>query len=223
MSDVVVPIKLGMVNAYLLRAHEGFVLVDTGLSTGWGKLESALKASGCLPDHLNLVVITHGDFDHTGGCANLQQRYGAKIAMHEADAQQVETGVPLEREIGFPLFRVIMFLRKAKRHGHTPEFQTFEPDLGLIDGQSLEEYGVDAKVLHLPGHTPGSIVVLLADGDVIAGDTVSNMVKPGRSPFIWDRTQLRESIEKLKRMDLGTIYPGHGKPFTVAELHKIEV
>jgi len=223
MGDVVVPIKLGMVNAYLLRAREGFVLVDTGLFTGWEKLESALKAAGCLPDGLNLVVITHGDFDHTGGCAQLQQRYGAKIAMHEADVRQVETGVSLEREIGFPLFKVIMFLRKVKRRGHTPEFQTFEPDLELTDGQSLEEYGVDAKILHLPGHTPGSIVVLLANGDVIAGDTVSNMVKPGRSPFIWDRAQLRENIGKLKRMDLGTIYPGHGRPFTAAELRKIEV
>jgi len=66
-------------------------------------------------------------------------------------------------------------------------------------------------------------VVLLANGDVIAGDTVSNMVKPGRSPFIWDRAQLRENIGKLKRMDLGTIYPGHGRPFTAAELRKIEV
>jgi len=115
-----------------------------------------------------------------------------------------------------------MFLRKVKRRGHMPEFQTFEPDLTLSDGQSLEEYGVDAKVLHVPGHTPGSIVVLLQDGDLIAGDIVSNMVRPGRSPFIWDRAQLRDSIGKLKQMDLGTIYPGHGKPFPASELRKIE-
>ena len=222
MSDNVMPVKLGMVNAYLLKASDGFVLVDTGLSTSWEKLEPALKEAGCLPDHLNLVVITHGDFDHTGGCAKLQRQYGAKIAIHEADAQQVETGVPLKRQVGFPFFKVIMFLRKLKRRGHMPEFETFKPDLILTDGQSLDEYGVDAKIIHLPGHTPGSIIVLLANGDVIAGDTVSNMFKPGRSPFVWDSAQLRDSVEKLKRMDPGTIYPGHGKPFSAAELRKIE-
>lgn len=223
MSDMVIPIKLGMVNAYLLRAREGFVLVDTGLSTGWTRLESELKAEGCLPDRLNVVVITHGDFDHTGGCASLQKRYGVKIAIHEADVGQVETGVPLQREIGFPLFRVITFFRMIKRRGRTPAFEPFEPDIRLSGGESLEEYGVDGTILHLPGHTPGSIVVLLGNGDLIAGDTVSNLLRPGRSPFIWDRGKLRESMDALKRMDLRTVYPGHGRPFPGSILRKIVV
>jgi hydroxyacylglutathione hydrolase len=218
MDKQIETIKLGMVNAYLVRADDRFVLIDTGVPDTWDKLEAALKAAGCLPDRLRLVVITHGDFDHTGSCAKLQERYGARIAMHEADAPMAETGVPLEREVS----RLGRFLVWVNRRGKKrPEFETFEPDVSLTDGQSLAVYGVDATVVHLPGHTPGSIAVLMSDGDMFVGDTLSNMFKPGMSPFVSDRTLLRGSIDRLKGMKLETVYPGHGKPFPAEKLSKI--
>lgn len=212
-----------MVNAYLLKATDGFVLVDTGLPNNWDALNEQLAAAGCLPDRLKLVVITHGDLDHTGGCLNLREKYGAKIAIHHDDAEMVEKGVVLKREITNPIFKMMMKLRKHRMRGRMPQVATFEPDIILSDGQSLEEYGVDAKVLHLPGHTPGSIAILMSDGDIIVGDTLSNMFKPGVSPFIADRDQLARSVKALKEMDLKTIYPGHGKAFSAGALSKISV
>jgi len=49
----------------------------------WETLENKLTTAGCLPGKLKLVIITHGDFDHTGNCAKLQQKYNCKIAMHK--------------------------------------------------------------------------------------------------------------------------------------------
>ena len=65
-------INLGFVNAFLIRAKEGFLLIDTGFNNQWEKLEKELLDAGCLPDTLKLAIITHGDMDHTGnvpGCA----------------------------------------------------------------------------------------------------------------------------------------------------------
>ena len=218
MGERIETIKLGMVNAYLVRAGDGFVLIDTGVPDTWETLEAALKAAGCLPDRLRLVVITHGDFDHTGRCAKLQERYGARIAMHQADSPMAETGAPLEREVS----RLGRFLVWVNRRGkQRPAFETFKPDMGLTDGQSLAEYGVEATIVYLPGHTPGSIAVLMSDGDMFVGDTLSNMFKPGMSPFVSDRAQLESSIDRLKGMDLKTLYPGHGKPFPAEKLSKI--
>ncbi len=217
-SEKVAPIKLGMVNAYLLSAGDGFVLVDTGFPDSWDDLEAALKSAGALPDRLKLVVVTHGDFDHTGGCAKLQKRYGARIATHQGDAPMGETGTPLKRDTS-RLGRFIMWLNTRRKD--RPEFEKFKPDVFLTDGQSLEEYGVDARIVFLPGHTPGSLGILTSDGDMISGDTVSNMFKPGISPFVADRDELLSSVAKLKSMDLRTIYPGHGKPFPAAKLSKI--
>lgn len=220
MSDRIKVIKLGMTNAYLLAAGDGFVLVDTGLPKTWERLESQLISAGCLPDRLKLVVITHGDFDHTGACTKLKERYGAKIAMHQADSSMVEKGVPLDREPVHPLFKMILALRRLAGM-KVLEIETFEPDISLTDGQSLAGYGVDAKVLHLPGHTPGSIVLLIDDGGAIVGDIVTNIMKPGVTPSVENREQLRRSLQRLTEMDLETIYPGHGKPFPAAALKGI--
>ncbi len=218
MDERIETIKLGMVNAYLVRAGDGFVLIDTGVPVTWETLEAALKSAGCLPDRLRLVVITHGDFDHTGSCAKLQGRYRAKIAMHEADAPMAETGVPLEREVS----RLGRFLVWVNSRGkQRPAFETFKPDVQLVDGQGLDEYGLAAKIVYLPGHTPGSIAVLMSDGDMFVGDTLSNMFRPGMSPFVSDRARLKNSIDRLKGMDLKTLYPGHGKPFQAEKLSNI--
>jgi glyoxylase-like metal-dependent hydrolase (beta-lactamase superfamily II) len=212
-----------MVNAYLLEAGDGFVLVDTGLPTKWDPLVSHLQASGALPDRLKLVVITHGDLDHTGGAARLQKEYNARVAIHPADADQVEKGAMLEREMTNPVFKVIMKLRRLRMRGSMPAYPTFTPDVLLSDGESLEPYGVDATILHLPGHTPGSIALLFPNGDIIAGDTVSNMIRPGTSPFVHDRQAMAASLDKLKSLDLKTIFPGHGKPFSADKLEKIKL
>jgi len=223
MADQIEVVDLGMVNAYLLKAGDGFVLVDTGLPTKWDPLVSHLKASGALPDKLKLVVITHGDLDHTGGAARLQKEYNARVAIHPADADQVEKGAMLEREMTNPVFKVIMKLRRLRMRGSMPAYPTFTPDVLLSDGESLEPYGVDATILHLPGHTPGSIALLFPNGDIIAGDTVSNMIRPGTSPFVHDRQAMAASLDKLKSLDLKTIFPGHGKPFSADKLEKIKL
>jgi len=223
MADQIEVVDLGMVNAYLLEAGDGFVLVDTGLPTKWDPLVSHLQASGALPDRLKLVVITHGDLDHTGGAARLQKEYNARVAIHPADADQVEKGAMLEREMTNPVFKVIMKLRQLRMRGSMPAYPTFTPDVLLSDGESLEPYGVDATILHLPGHTPGSIALLFPNGDIIAGDTVSNMIRPGTSPFVHDRQAMAASLDKLKSLDLKTIFPGHGKPFSADKLEKIKL
>ena len=79
-------INLDFVNAFLLKVKDGYILIDTGLPYQWGRLEKELISADCLPGSLKLVIITHGDWDHIGNCARLQEKYKVKIAMHSADA-----------------------------------------------------------------------------------------------------------------------------------------
>ena len=76
-------IQLSFVNAFLAKAQEGFVLIDTGLPSQWQVLEKELISAGCLPDKLKLVILTHGDLDHSGNCKKFQEKYQTKIAMHQ--------------------------------------------------------------------------------------------------------------------------------------------
>ena len=118
----------------------------------------------------------------------------------------------ITRGLGNRLFMLVgkLFMKLSRAQtGASP----FSPDILLEDGQSLAEYGLDARVLHMPGHTAGSIVILTADGQLLAGDIFTNNTRPGTAMFIQDEAALRQSMERFRDMQATTIYPGHGKPF----------
>jgi hydroxyacylglutathione hydrolase len=224
MATDILRLDLGMVNAYLLRAGEGFILIDTGMPMHWRKLEAELLHSGALPGRLNLVVLTHGDIDHTGSCARLQKQYQVRIAVHPGDREQVEAGKPVIRAPGTWIGRILgaagKFAARFQKQSGFPAAETFTPDVLLSDGQVLAEYGSGARILHTPGHTKGSIILLTGDGQLFAGDTFSNTFGSHATPYIQDRRELGESIEMIKRLNAVTVYPGHGIPFPFTEILK---
>jgi glyoxylase-like metal-dependent hydrolase (beta-lactamase superfamily II) len=218
MSHDIQTICLASVNSYLVAAADGFVLIDTGKPEKRHELDARLSTAGCAPGTLKLIVLTHGDYDHAGNAAFLRQNHGATIAMHRQDSQRVERGDwtlnTKPKPDKFPLlFRAVsMFIRPGP-------FDTFTPDIYVEDGQSLQDFGFDATVLHLPGHTRGSIGVLTAAGDLCCGDLMDSMMgKPSLEFFIDDMAAAQASLTRLRRLDVGTVYPGHGKPFRLEQV-----
>jgi glyoxylase-like metal-dependent hydrolase (beta-lactamase superfamily II) len=93
-------------------------------------------------------------------------------------------------------------------------------DIVLGDEEfSLAEYGVPGKVLHTPGHTMGSVSVLLETGDAVVGDLALNgpplRIGPGLPNVAEDMQRVKRSWELLLEQGAETVYPGHGKPFPV--------
>jgi len=214
MKNEIKTINLGFVNAFLLKADDGgFILVDTGMPQHLEKLKEELKTAGCVPGNLKLIVATHGDQDHIGNCAKLKESYSSRIAMHEADSSMIEKQAYDRKCRGFfakffdLILKTMFFFR-----GET-KIEKFFPDLFLEDGRSLLEFGIDAKVIHIPGHTKGSIGILFPNGDFIAGDTLGNMRGPDLAIFIDNYDDLKKSIEKLMSLGIKKVYSGHGKPF----------
>jgi hydroxyacylglutathione hydrolase len=79
-------------SCYLLDVDHGHVLIDTGFPGKRDKLDAALRAAGCRPGALRLIVLTHVDVDHVGNSVHLRRHYGAPIAVHRADAEMVRRG-----------------------------------------------------------------------------------------------------------------------------------
>jgi len=114
-----------------------------------------------------------------------------------------------------------MFISKAMTIlGLSGKFDTFKPDIYVSDGQRLSEYGFDAEILHLPGHSKGSIGVLTNEGNLICGDLFMNMPTPNLHFMIDDLPAAKTSMNKLKFLGIKTVYPGHGKPFLMERLLK---
>lgn len=219
MPQEIKTIALGFVNSYLVQTGDGFILFDTGIPGSRATIEKALTGAGCKPGNLKLIIFTHGDVDHTGSGAYLAKKFAAKTAIHRGDADMVITGKPgPERKITSLPMRVMMKLAKAGARRSGTKFETFRPDIYLEDGQSLGEFGFDAVVMHIPGHTAGSIAVLSADGALFSGDTFQNYRNPGGATIISNEVELAASIARMKKSGAKMVYPGHGKPFEMSRL-----
>ena len=214
--NLLLPYKLGSVNCYLVKTGDSYILIDTGGSNKRTDLEKELESAGCKPGYLKLIVITHGDFDHTGNAAYLSKKFGTKITMHYDDSGMVErSDMFWNRKKGNIFLRMIAPILfgfgKSER---------FKPDLYIEDGYDLSGYGLDAKVLHLPGHSKGSIGILTTSGDLFCGDLPENKDKPVLNSIMDDSTAANASVEKLKSLKINTVYPGHGKPFPMSSFTK---
>lgn len=214
-----IPIKLGFVNCYLIKTATGYILIDTGYPKKRNDLENALQNAGCKPGTLQLIIITHQDFDHTGNCAYLRDKYATKIAIHREDSGAVVRGDMLWNRNGRNILTRLLFpiILVAFRTG---QFKKFNPNLYLAEGDGLLAYGFDATVLHLPGHSKGSIGILTAGRDLFCGDLLMNFKKPDKSSLIDDSAELETSIAKLRRLEINMVYPGHGKPFPMKQFLK---
>ena len=196
-------------NCYLLKTDKGFILIDTGGKFKRRKLEQNLVSGGCKPGNLDLIILTHGDFDHTGNCAYLREKYDTRIAMHRYDVGMVEYGDMFwNRQTGNILIKkLVNLLFKIRR---------FKPDFHLDENSNLSKYELNAKVLYLPGHSKGSIGILTSDKNLFCGDLFTNRKKPEPNSLADNRNDLNESINKVKRLDINTVYPGHGEPFQMS-------
>ena len=208
------------VNCYLIKTNNEFILLDSGFSNQRSKIENTLDRAGVQSGNLRLILLTHGDFDHAGNCAYFRDKYKSKIAMHEEDQGMVEHGdlfssrkrrnviVRTLAKLLLPVFRM-----NLKKQDH------FTPDIYLEDGDDLSEYGFSAKVIHIPGHSKGSIAFLTTEGDLFIGDLLENNKKRGpvKGPLIDDSVEFGASIDKLKTLPINTIYPGHGEAFPIFE------
>jgi hydroxyacylglutathione hydrolase len=213
-------IALRGVNCFLIGQDDSFILVDTGFSGSRRKFEERLRDFGCIPGKLALIVLTHGDSDHSGNAAYLRSRYATRIAMHAEEAPAVQSGDPaasrsFDGGIRSRLAKAAMRLFPLRKRDR------FSPDLIVGEGFDLGPFGFPAKIVQLPGHSKGSIGVAAATGELFCGDLLMNRRKPGPGFGIFDDAAFRSSLEKIRRSRIATIYPGHGAPFAASMVEYI--
>jgi hydroxyacylglutathione hydrolase len=204
------------VNCYLVRDHDGFFLIDTGRSNKRWEIEKEMARASCRQGDLKLILLTHGDFDHCGNAAYFREKFGAKSAMHNDDSGMVEYGdMTWNRKKQNILIRTILGLMVR-----LSEADRFKPDIFLEDGDDLSEKGLEAIVIHIPGHSLGSVAFLTAGGELFCGDLLANTDKPDIWSIIDDPAAAAASIDKLKEFEIGGVYPGHGDTFTMVQFRQ---
>jgi len=212
---------LNPAQCYLIQTDRGYVLIDTGPPRQRADVVAGLAAAGCTPGTLSLILLTHGDFDHSGNAAYLRETYGAPLAMHKGDLDILAHGDLSAGRTPNPRVRLAtlvgpLFLGFGKEERCTPS-------LTLDDGDSLAAYGLDARVLALGGHSAGSLGLLVdaaggAGSDFFCGDLLANVNQPQLGWWLPDPDAAQATLKRLRTMSIRTIYPGHGAPFQLSEL-----
>lgn len=210
-----------LVNSYLVEEAGGVTIIDAGLPGFWRDLPTELAAMGHSLDDVVGVVLTHGDTDHIGFAERLRRERGVPVLVHELDAGRArgEVRKPTTGWGPVKLGALAGFLAYGARHGalrirYLTEVRTFG------DGATLDLPG-SPRIIHLPGHTPGSVAVHVPSADaVFLGDafTTRNVltgeVGPRLAPFTLDKAGARASLARLDAIDATWVLPGHGEAWS---------
>ncbi len=204
-------IDLGMVHAYLYAEADRLTLIDAGLSTHVSRILEEIDAIGCKPRDLKQVVMTHYHVDHSGGAAELVDRSGAQVLAHTLDAPIIR-GVEQEQ---LPVFQSDVERQAHERiTADIPSFRSTAVDRELADGDEIDLDG-GATVVHVPGHTAGSIAIHLPKRRALfVGDAAARM-PDGQlivGVFNADPEQARRSFAKLAELEFDVALFGHGAP-----------
>jgi len=192
-------------NCYVLVGEE-LTLIDTGMAKKPQKIQAYITGElhRSLSD-VKTIILTHAHSDHTGGLAELKRMTGAKAAIHSAEADYLAgiKKLPIPKGVVGVLFKTLGPLITAER---------VKPDIILNDGDIIS----GLKVIHIPGHTPGSIALLDSARKVLfTGDTLryrNGMVEGPVERFTPDMTMALKSVEKLKALEFDVMLCGHGTP-----------
>lgn len=195
----------GNVNCYIVAYKDQAILIDTGRK----KLrEKILKK--CKDLHVNLIVLTHGHMDHCQNAAYLARTLNIPIAMSEKDRNLIPDN--RNQSLSAKTFPGKLVLAVSLSSFEKDTLETFEPEIYLENGDDLSKYGIDAKVVELPGHTKGSIGLVVDNDKLFVGDALMNMFYPSVSMLYTDEQEMKSTANNIGESGEKTIYFGHGKP-----------
>ena len=198
-------IKGGTDNCYIVSEDGKAVLIDTASAASFDKV-----ITECDKYEMKLIILTHVHFDHAENAAILSKRYEVPVAFCKLDEELFESFDKQPIKPKGIVGRVVLGLSlKVLRN---TKITRPEKVVYLTDGDDISSYGINAKIISLPGHTKGSIGVDVEWEHLFVGDELDNWVKPGVGHLYNDLDAIEKSAEKIRALGSRTIYYGHGNP-----------
>ena len=215
MKPSIISFNLGITSCHLICGKD-IVMVDAGMPNKLKRFKKILARHRIAPERIKLIVLTHSHFDHSGSASEIRDYTRARIAIHEREKNCVEKSevlIPKGVNLKGKITRPIVFAFKVP-------FQKFTPDILLNETNTpypLDEYGIDGHIIHTPGHTIGSLSIVLKTGEAFVGCMAHNGFPfrwtPGLPIYAQDIEAIKEQWEILADKGVKHIYPGHGRAF----------
>jgi glyoxylase-like metal-dependent hydrolase (beta-lactamase superfamily II) len=197
----------GFSNAYLVEDSGGFVMVDAGVPGRGGAILAELKGRGIKPSAIKGIFLTHCHPDHIGNLSEIARSAGCASFIHRHDAEIARGMAPMYKYRGLSGRAISFILDSMHRFAPHPEVED-------LDGGSLLEILKGWKVIHTPGHTPGSACLHHEDrGIIFVGDCLNNRAGRLKGPvdfFAHEPERAWESVKAVAELKPKTMLFGHG-------------
>ena len=214
-------VKLGMTNVYLLKSAHGYVQIDAGYKSTVGKYFEFLKRNEIEPQDIKLIIATHAHADHVGALKTIKDATNAKVLIHENDSDALINGKQADVK-GVSLYGNLLLKMIPKK---LEIYDPVNPDIIIKKEFALSDFGLNAKVIHTPGHTMGTISVIHENGNAFVGCTAQSFpikLTPGLPASAIDINLVLSSWKLLVQEGVKTVFVGHGrKPFSIERIKKI--
>ncbi|HEX3013247.1 MAG TPA: MBL fold metallo-hydrolase [Methanobacterium sp.] len=207
---IIYQVLKGRSNSFLINSQNKFILIDAGRKSSWKELTCKLdEILG--KNKLSCLILTHAHFDHVENAAKIKEKYKTKIIIHQNESEYLRHGnSPLPK--GTNLATGFMTNMFGKRIQSRYNYETVNPDIIVDEKYDLIDFGFNVYIIHTPGHSKGSISIIIDDEFAIAGDAMfgvfGNSVYP---PFADDPETMVKSWNKLLKTNSNLFLPGHGK------------
>ena len=203
-------ISLGnMGKSYLIKEKDNSILVDTGIGSDKNSIYNSIK-----DEDISLIFLTHGHGDHVANAEYFSRKLNIPIAMSKLDYPMISESIkPKLHPYNF-FGRILLISTKVMNKFN--KIEKFNVDFFIEDNDSLEKYGVNQinGVVHsLPGHTKGSVGLLVDNDKFFVGDAMMNHFTPTPASMFENRDEMLKSVDFIKNSNAHVIYSGHGKPF----------
>jgi len=212
-------------NIWHVRGRDRDVVIDTGL--GVASLRGEIKT--LFPERQPIAVVTHAHLDHLGSGHEFAECWAHELEPTEAEGQGTLSGPQLLRILGAedvefdpPADTMISALPHAGYDVQAYALQPVRPTRSLVDGDSIELGDRTLTVLHLPGHTPGSIGLFDQEhGILFTGDVIYDPLAILDDLAGSDSAAYAASMRRLLTLDVDVVHTGHGESFGRDRLHEL--
>jgi len=204
----IIRILSGRSNAFIISNGKGCIMVDSSRSNQWRKLRKRL--SQLQIDHIDHLILTHSHFDHAENARKIKEMFQSDILIHESEADCLRNGdSPLPRgTIAFTRLILKMFANFLQPRF---KYQGVAGDIEVDSRFELRPWGYNAYIIHTPGHTRGSISLIVDDEIALVGDAMVGEIKTSIfQPFADDMKEAIRSWKRLLDTDCTTYLPAHG-------------
>lgn len=211
-------IMMGEGRVFLIKGQKDCVLVDAGSKGKEQIFFGHLNRLGISPEDIKLIIITHVHYDHVGSLAAIKGMCKCPVAVHTSEASLLEEGIIATPPPATALGRLLSFVG-LKLISIDRSFVPVKPDILISEALMLSDYGIDGSVHFTPGHTRGSVSVLLKSGEAFIGDLAVNAFLTVFPIFAEDAKEVLRSWKKIIELGARKIYPSHGPwPFGIEKL-----